>query len=487
MPTQEVIDLVNRIRRGEVNIFTELEGANLEGADLSGIKLAGAVLNRVNLEGANLSNIDFEDVLLNNANLKGANLEDAKLSSCELVHVDLENAKLIGTDFISCYLDFANLKYVDARDSFFTNVEMQGSDFNNAILVGSEFTAEDQSERVNLSNTTFINANLERVIFYTVNLNGSNLTGANLQKAYMYDTYLMNAILNGVNMSHMYFDSNSINTRGTDLTNVIGMNLVFDNDEDYNDFMHVVMNQNQEIGNIEQANRFVQEMHDEYYNEVVQNNRPTIHKYRGQVNLNSEIVDIYDLTYDDNGNKIDGLNNINGFLNHDPNNIVFIYQNNLFFSNKNYISKTLYDANFIKFACINADGTMNPQNIIIHKPYITLKQIGLYGGLITMTQGFEVFFGNNRVFYVSQTNQTLASTVTLSVLNGGNRVSASHCQEGQGDIVYNLEYIDLPTTSTEVKGGKKKKNKSNKERKSKRVTRKNKSKKHKISRKNKFI
>jgi surface protein len=185
---------------------------------------------------------------------------------------------------------------------------------------------------------------------------------------------------------------------------------------------------------------------------MIQNNQSVIEKYTGSVNLNLEVVDIYDLTYDDNGNKIEGTENVNVFLNHNPDNIVFLFENNLFFSNKTYIKQTLEDKEFIKFGCISLD-TLRPENIVRDKPYIPLKQLGLYGGLITVLQAFGVLLGNNRFFRVSKTAESLVSTVSLSVLEGGNRVSASHCQEGQDDIVYLIEYIELPTGT----GGKKRK------------------------------
>ena len=197
------------------------------------------------------------------------------------------------------------------------------------------------------------------------------------------------------------------------------------------------------------------------YQEMTRNNVPVIQKYTGTVDLDLEIVDLYDLTYDDDNNKIPGISNADGFLKHNP-------------DNKSIVNKALNDKNMVKIGCKSADGRLNPQNIMKDKPYVMLKPIGLYGGVITVLQIFGIIEGNQRLFHVSKTNQTLASTVSLSVLDGGNRVSASHCQAGQEEIVYNLEYIDQLTTTPmvstpmEVTGGKKKR-KSRKERKNKKT------------------
>ena len=147
----------------------------------------------------------------------------------------------------------------------------------------------------------------------------------------------------------------------------------------------------------------------------------------------------------------------------------------------NLINKTLNDPTLIKFGCVNADGRLNPQNIMRNNPFIMLKPIGLYGGLITVLQAIEIIRGDKRFFHVSKTDQVLASTISLDVLNGGTRVSASHCQEGQSEIVYNLEYIDLVSV---VEIGGKKKRRTRKSRKSKRKNTMKKRKTRKSKRKN---
>jgi surface protein len=74
---------------------------------------------------------------------------------------------------------------------------------------------------------------------------------------------------------------------------------------------------------------------------MIENNQPVIQKYTNPVNLNLDIEDPHDLTYDDNLNKIEGLDNLNGFLNHSSDNIVFVYENKLYFFDKTTIQKTL--------------------------------------------------------------------------------------------------------------------------------------------------
>ena len=182
------------------------------------------------------------------------------------------------------------------------------------------------------------------------------------------------------------------------------------------------------------------------YNRMVQNGETIIPRYDGTINLNLEMTDLFDLTLDEQNNPIPNMNKPDVFLQSNPSNIIFILGNHMFFTNRDYISRALNDDNMIKFGCNDDSGRLNPQNIVRNIPYISYKFVGLYSGLVTVLQNLSVIKQGKRIFYVTPTNQKLPSTVSLSVLYGGNRVGASHCQEGQGDTVYTLSYVDYPLT-----------------------------------------
>ena len=199
------------------------------------------------------------------------------------------------------------------------------------------------------------------------------------------------------------------------------------------------------------------------YNQLSRIGTKVVDKYEGQINLdNMSVTDIFDLTTDDNNVDIPELKKPSGFLRANPDNIIFVFENHLFFSNKDFVSNALREKSMIKFECINVN-TMRSENIKRETPYLSYKFIGVYIGLVSVLQTLGLLYDGKKVFYVHKTNTKFASTVSLDVLYGGDRVSASHCQEGQDEFVYTLEYIDFPLGT----GGKKRK--TRKRRNSKRV------------------
>jgi hypothetical protein len=91
-----------------------------------------------------------------------------------------------------------------------------------------------------------------------------------------------------------------------------------------------------------------------------------------------------------------------------------------------------------------------------------LKPLGILldRGIITYLQGIDVELGTNRFLKVIASGERYVSSVSLAVLKNrpNSRVSGSHCQEGQDEIVYNLKYIDLPQGT----GGKKRRTRKRK-------------------------
>jgi len=209
-----------------------------------------------------------------------------------------------------------------------------------------------------------------------------------------------------------------------------------------------VINSRPTINNIP-ASRFSLSTIENQVKNKIDNNQPIIQKYNNPIDLNLEVVDYFLLA--EEGNE-----NLNGFLKNSPENVVFVYQNKFYFCDKATIKYTLNIKNNIKFGCIEA-GTLRPENIVKDKPYLSLRALGLTTGLITLDQIFDILLGSHQLFFVLETSEMVVSTVSLEVLEGGSHVSASHCQEGQGDTVYSIEYIDFPSTLPIETGGKSRK------------------------------
>jgi len=117
--------------------------------------------------------------------------------------------------------------------------------------------------------------------------------------------------------------------------------------------------------------------------------------------------------------------------------------------------KTRNIYSYIVYQCVVAN-TMRRENINKSKPYLDIKKLTGFGDLIEL-QKFDIT--NQQVFLFKQSGEKLESTISYDVLfMGGSYISARHCQEGQGGIIYTP--VSCILTAEPVSGGKRKSQKS---------------------------
>ncbi len=95
------VNIWNKWRSDNPDIFPDLSGAILSGAILSGANLRGAFLDEADLSGAFLDEADLRGANLNRANLNGANLNKADLSEAFLNGTILSGSNLSGANLTS--------------------------------------------------------------------------------------------------------------------------------------------------------------------------------------------------------------------------------------------------------------------------------------------------------------------------------------------------------------------------------------------------
>ena len=186
--------------------------------------------------------------------------------------------------------------------------------------------------------------------------------------------------------------------------------------------------------------------------------------------------------------------NIGEYIAEDPDNIILMYEKNKYFPTKySTVLKQIKDNNFVFYGCKTVEGMLNPENIDKEQMYLNLNSIGFPIGGIKCDFNKLIDNQNHQLFGVYNTNKSYPSFVSLDVMEGGDMVSALHCQSGQdakiSKIVVCYPSIKDNTKSmndTVVKvassgaaasgGGKKRRTKKHKSRysKNKRRTRKNK-------------
>jgi len=83
---------------------------------------------------------------------------------------------------------------------------------------------------------------------------------------------------------------------------------------------------------------------------------------------------------------------------------------------------------------------MHTSNIVFTNPYFTMRTIGSYG-LVSLSKINEII-QNESIKYVEIAPEPIKKIVSTASLQATgtnpNYIGASHCQEGQGENVYNL-------------------------------------------------
>jgi hypothetical protein len=146
------VEVWNRWRAENPDVWPDLSGADLceadlRGADLFRANLRGADLFRADLSGAHLIEAD-----LSRAELSGANLFRADLSGANLFMADFSEAHFIEADLSGAYLIEAELSGVDM-----SRAKLRGADLSGAKLSGVDLSG------ATVVSTTFDNLDLSMV------------------------------------------------------------------------------------------------------------------------------------------------------------------------------------------------------------------------------------------------------------------------------------------------------------------------------------
>lgn len=130
--------------------------------------------------------------------------------------------------------------------------------------------------------------------------------------------------------------------------------------------------------------------------------------------------------------------NIAEYIAEDKDNIVLKYGNEkYFFTNRSTIEKMYQDDASIFYGCYSADTALFPREVNVSrgKKYLSLKSIGLIGPNNYCIMNLLLDNTIQQIFYVKNLDYTFESYASEAVLNGGNVVSALHCQAGHKSAI----------------------------------------------------
>ena len=130
--------------------------------------------------------------------------------------------------------------------------------------------------------------------------------------------------------------------------------------------------------------------------------------------------------------------NVAEYIAKNRDNIVLKYgDEKYFFTNRSTIEKMYQDDASIFYGCYNADTALFPRggNVSRKKKYLSLKSIGLIGPNNYCIMNLLLDNTIQQIFYVKNLDYTFESYASEAVLNGGDVVSALHCQAGHKSAI----------------------------------------------------
>lgn len=114
-------------------LFSNLEGAQIDGGLYQNAKILCSNLNTANLRGGNFEDAWLLCTNLDSANFEGANLRGARIFASNLDHADFRGADLQDAIILCANLDHADFRNSDLRGKSFIGVNLAGFKSKEAV------------------------------------------------------------------------------------------------------------------------------------------------------------------------------------------------------------------------------------------------------------------------------------------------------------------------------------------------------------------
>jgi uncharacterized protein YjbI with pentapeptide repeats len=144
---------------------------------------------------------------------------------------------------------------------------------------------------------------------------------------------------------------------------------------------------------------------------------------------------------------------ISDYLKENPYNVVLMINNSYYFTSKEAIKKQISSNVNIKYGCRQAGEQSRhilDTNIIYDTPYFSLSSLFGLQILIKLEDAkkmMDILSGN---MFILRKNITLPAIISQQFINGGEGVSADHCQSGKATDTYNV-FLASPDCGTSEK------------------------------------
>ena len=439
------------------------------------VDVIGANFNEANLESSTFFHVDAADATFRNANLKQAAFNESLL-----VGANFRYAKMIEADFENCSMEHSKIEDVDATDANFNLAELENAHLEHGVFRGaifSEATLEkahcykSDFRTANMREVNMQNADLREAILFGVDATDADFTMVNLQQATMErgifqgvsfiqarmqntkckHAYFVNADLRGANLQGA--DLRGANFQGADLQNaqlqgadVRGADLRNVNVSDA-DFSGAIFSSTTKMEHTLwlDAAHVDEPVLAQFVAENATPSTPNGSTRRRHGTLLQEVVRSPPERYMAM-DVIEGDVSMTDIL-ASTDRIAFWYINQYYVIDRQrllQLCNVRYPTNTIVYPCLHPSGSMSPENVVKTRPLMKLGAIGLPMNYAYMDTKMLIRAaqGGHKLYEVVATEHTVPSVVSRQVLkHHTNMVSGSHCQEGQGGVVYVLKRI----------------------------------------------
>jgi uncharacterized protein YjbI with pentapeptide repeats len=191
-------------------IDPKLDGADLSGRDLSGTLLVSADLSRAVLSYARLIGAKLSRSNLTSAILHGADVAEAILYRANIAGTDLSGALNLTQAQVDAAFGDASTK-LPAGVTAPWDWRPYRDILRESAALGNEWRKKHERAPLDLSATSFIGANLQRVDFWKCDLRNCDFSNANLQYANLEDANLTGACFDHTSLSDANLTSANIN------------------------------------------------------------------------------------------------------------------------------------------------------------------------------------------------------------------------------------------------------------------------------------
>jgi uncharacterized protein YjbI with pentapeptide repeats len=475
------------------------ENANLEGANLSDVNLYDAILHGANFTGANLEDANLEEAKINGANFTGANLKNTKFENIKDFRgthfngarcndISFKSSELKGGDFTDVHFEnteffFINFKGANLNGAYFGYCFFQECDFSEADLRGANFTGSNFEVAdiigAHLENANFSNATFKNVIFDNSFLEGAIFQGVTKDENTQFDTDNLSKVQReqlgiSTKISLIYklnnpnpdipslielirsdeWDTEEVDKYGKtalmivcskpDL-NEVALELIktgkskpgYLNDENGDTALMIACMAGMEdiaLAIIDTKESDIYSMND---------NGDNAFKFATEKNLSKVLAafpkNIIDITQTgfDTINQEDIV--ISDYLKKNPYNLVVMINNSYYFTSKDAIKKQIMDTANIKYGCKEAGEQSRhimDENIIYDISYFSLSSLFGLQILIRVEDAkkmMDILSGN---MFILRKSIKLPAIISLSFIDGGQGISADHCQSGKATDTY---------------------------------------------------